>query len=144
MEREAVLDEERPIIAGVYQHRIDGYKGIAPILNSDPTVFYAIDTMELAKLPFDDWQKYAFWSPPGKALASIDVPKELQGYQTYQSAGLIPGPIATPSLPSLDAALDPDHADGYIYFVAIPDGGGKHAFAKTYKEHQANLKKYGY
>ena len=139
VEREAVLDEERPTIAGVYQLRIDGYKGIAPILNSDPTVFYAIDTMELAKLPFDEWQKYAFWAPPGTALKDIDVPEELQGYQTYQTAGLIPGPIATPSLPSIDAALDPNVADGYIYFVAIPDGGGKHDFAKSYTEHQANL-----
>jgi UPF0755 protein len=144
VEREAVLDEERPIIAGVYQLRIDGYKGIAPILNSDPTVFYAIDTLELAKLPFDEWQNYAFWAPPGTPLKEIAVPEDLQGYQTYQTAGLIPGPIDTPSLPSLDAALDPNVADGYIYFVAIPDGGGKHDFAKSYKEHQANLKKYGY
>ena len=144
VEREAVLDDERATIAGVYQLRIDGYKGIAPILNADPTVFYAIDTMELAKLPFGEWQKYAFWAPPGTALRDIEVPEELQGYQTYQTAGLIPGPIDTPSLPSLDAALDPNVADGYIYFVAIPDGGGKHDFAKSYTEHQANLKKYGY
>ncbi len=144
VEREAVLDDERPTIAGVYQNRIDGYKGIAPILNSDPTVFYAIDTMSLADMPFDDWQKFAFWTPPGKPLADIDVPEALQGFQTYQSAGLIPGPIATPSLPSLDAALEPNTSAGYIYFVAIPDGAGAHAFAKSYKQHQANLKKYGY
>ena len=144
VEREAVLDEERPTIAGVYQLRIDGYKGIAPILNSDPTVFYAIDTMALADLPFDQWQQYSFWSPPGKPLKEIDVTEALQGYQTYQTAGLIPGPIATPSLPSIDAALEPNVADGYIYFVAIPDGGGKHAFAKSYAQHQANLEKYGY
>ena len=100
--------------------------------------------MALADLKFDEWQNYKFWVPPGKALADVAVPEALQGYQTYQSPGLIPGPIATPSLPSIDAALDPDIADGYIYFVAIPDGGGKHAFAKNYKQHQANLKKYGY
>ena len=95
--------------------------------------------MALDALKFDEWQKYSFWSPPGKALKDIDVPEALQGYQTYQTAGLIPGPIATPSLPSIDAALDPNVADGYIYFVAIPDGGGKHAFAKSYTAHQANL-----
>lgn len=144
VEREAVLDEERPVIAGVYQLRIEGYKGIAPILNSDPTVFYAIDAMKLADMPFDDWQKYVFWTPPGTPLSEIKVPEELQGYQTYQIGGLIPGPICTPSLPSLDAALEPNTADGYIYFVAIPDGGGAHDFAKSYKEHQANLTKYGY
>lgn len=144
VEREAVLDEERPTIAGVYQNRVDGYKGIAPILNSDPSVFYAIDTMALTKLQFDQWKAYAFWTPPGKALAEVKVTEALQGYQTYQNAGLIPGPICTPTLPSIDAALEPDSAPGYIYFVAIPDGGGAHAFAKSYKEHQANLKKYGY
>ena len=72
------------------------------------------------------------------------VPEALQGYQTYQTPGLIPGPIATPSLPSIDAALEPDTADKYIYFVAIPDGGGKHAFAKNAAEHDENLEKYGY
>ena len=51
VEREAVLDEERPKIAGVYQNRIDGIKGVRNRqLNADPTVFYAIDTMELDKL----------------------------------------------------------------------------------------------
>ena len=77
-------------------------------------------------------------------LGEIAVPEELQGYQTYQTAGLIPGPIDTPTLPSIDAALDPNVADGYIYFVAIPDGGGKHVFAKSSAEHEANRKKYGY
>ena len=38
----------------------------------------------------------------------------------------------------------PDTEEGYLYFVAIPDGGGAHAFAKTYAGHQKNLEKYGY
>jgi UPF0755 protein len=145
VEREAMLDEERPIIAGVYQNRIDGIPGVKnKILNADPTVFYAIDTLELDKLPFDDWQHYKFWFPPGVPLAGVAVPEALQGYQTYLTPGLIPGPICTPSLPSIDAALEPDTADQYIYFLAIPDSGGKHAFAKTAKEHDANREKYGY
>ena len=145
VEREAMLDEERPIIAGVYQNRVDGIPGVKnKILNADPTVFYAIDTLELDKLPFEEWQNYRFWFPPGVPLAGVAVPEALQGYQTYQTPGLIPGPIATPSLPSIDAALEPDTADKYIYFVAIPDSEGKHAFAKTAKEHEKNLEKYGY
>jgi peptidoglycan lytic transglycosylase G len=145
VEREAVLDEERARIAGVYQNRLDGLPGIKnKILNADPTVFYAIDTMELAKLKFADWQRYVFWSPPGVSLSDLVVPPELQGYQTYQTPGLIPGPIATPSLPSIDAALEPDTQDKYLYFLAIPDGGGAHVFAKTKAEHDANRKKYGY
>lgn len=145
VEREAVLDEERPIIAGVYQNRIDGIAGVTTrLLNADPTVFYAIDTLELAKLPFEDWQRYAFWTPPGVSLADVEVPDTLQGYQTYQTPGLIPGPICTPSLPSIDAALEPDTADKFIYFLAVPEGEGAHAFAKTKPEHDANRKKYGY
>ena len=146
VEREAVLDEERPIIAGVYQNRLNGLRKTAKILNADPTVFYAIDTLALRKLAFDDWQLYSFWNPPGRALADVVVPEELQGYQTYQTGGLIPGPICTPSLASIEAALDPDteRDGGFLYFVAIPEGGGAHAFAKTLEEHRANLTKYGY
>lgn len=141
VEREAKLDEERALIAGVYQNRLDN----APrILNADPTVLYANDTVQLEKMKFADWKDYAFWVPPGGALAGLDVPAALQGYQSYQTAGLPPGPIATPSVASIDAALGPADKKGYFYFVAIPDGGGAHAFSKTYKEHQANLRKYGY
>jgi len=145
VEREAVLDEERPLIAGVYQNRIDGIEGVTTqLLNADPTVFYAIDTVELDKLDFDRWQEYAFWTPPGVPLAEVAVPEALQGFQTYQTPGLVPWPICTPSLPSIDAALEPDTADKYIYFLAIPDGGGAHAFAKTKEEHDENRRKYGY
>jgi UPF0755 protein len=141
VEREAVLDEERPLIAGVYENRLDN----APfILNADPTVLYANDTLQLAKLDFAKWKDYAFWSPPGGALKSFVVPEALAGYQSYVVAGLPPGPICTPTVASIGAALEPNDKAGYFFFVAIPDGGGKHAFAKTYKEHQANLKKYGY
>jgi UPF0755 protein len=145
VDKEAVLDEERPLIAGVYQNRIDGIPGVKTrLLNADPTVFYAIDTMELDKLSFDQWQTYSFWNPPGVALADVAVPEALQGFQTYQTAGLIPWPMCTPSLPSIDAALEPDTADKYIYFLAIPEGGGAHAFARTKAEHDENRRKYGY
>jgi UPF0755 protein len=145
VEREAVLDEERPLIAGVYQNRIDKIKGVKNgHFNADPTVFYAIDTMKLAEMPFGEWQNYTFWVPPGVSLAEVQVTEELQGYQTYQTPGLIPGPIVTPSLPSLDAALAPDTTDKFIYFLAVPEGDGAHVFAKTAKEHEANRKKYGY
>lgn len=145
VEREAVLDDERPLIAGVYQNRIDGIEGVTThLLNADPTVFYAIDTVALEALDFEDWQRYAFWSPPGVPLAEVAVPEALQGFQSYQTAGLIPWPICTPSLPSIDAALEPDTADAFIYFLAIPDGGGAHAFAKTKAEHDENRRTYGY
>lgn len=145
VEREAVLDDERTKIAGVYQNRIDGLPGIKnKILNADPTVIWANDTIELSKLEFDLWQKYLFWGPPGVPMKEVVVPPELAGYQTYLNPGLIPGPIATPTLPSIDAALQPDTEDKYLYFVAIPDGGGAHSFAKDNAAFQKLLKEYGY
>jgi UPF0755 protein len=143
VEHEAILDEERAKIAGVYQNRLNGLRGVAKILNADPTVTYATDTMALEKIAFEDWQSYFFWKVPPGPLADVQVDADLRGYQTYQRGGLIPGPISTPSLASIDAALHPDQKDGFLYFVAIPDTK-THAFAKTLTQHNANLRKYGY
>ena len=146
VEKEAKLDEEKPLIAGVYQNRLNGIPGIKnKILNADPTVIYANDTVQLDALDFDKWQEYRFGTvPKGVALRDVPLPESLLGYQTYTQPGLIPGPIATPTLASIDAALRPDTADKYIYFLAIPDDSGSHVFAKTAKQHEANKKKYGY
>jgi UPF0755 protein len=143
VEHEAVVDSERPVIAGVYQNRLARLHGVPAILNADPTILYALDTVALRGQPLPTWQSYFFWKAVGN-LADVQLPADLAGFQTYQRAGLPPWPICTPSVPSIDAALAPDTKSGYLYFVAIPDGGGKHAFARTYAEHQANLKKYGY
>lgn len=145
VEREAVLDEERPLIAGVYQNRLNGFKGVAPILNADPTVVYAVDTMALEDaIAFEQWQQYFFWSLPEMPLGEITLREDLKGFQTYEVAGLIPGPICTPTVASIDAALAPNTGAEFLYFVAIPDGNGAHAFAKSLAEHNANLVKYGY
>ena len=143
VQKEAALDEERPIIAGVYQNRVDGLIDTR-LLNADPTVIYGVDTLALDALPFEDWQRYSFWNIPEEPLASYEFPEGLVGFNTYTQPGLPPGPIATPTLASIDAALAPNTEDKYLYFVAIPDGGGAHAFAKTYAEHQENLEKYDY
>jgi cell division protein YceG involved in septum cleavage len=124
---------------------MNGLPGIKnKILNADPTVIYANDTVQLDALEFERWQDYRFWVVPEVPLRDVPLPDELLGYQTYTQPGLIPGPISTPTLPSIDAALHPDTSDEYIYFLAIPDSGGKHAFAKTAKEHNENRRKYGY
>jgi UPF0755 protein len=57
---------------------------------------------------------------------------------------MIPGPISTPTVTSIEAALAPDTAKGYLYFVAIPGGNGRHDFSKTYEEHLQKLREYGY
>ncbi len=146
VEREAVLDEEKPLIAGVYQNRLDGIPGIKnKIFNADPTVIYAVDTVELSKLEFEQWKAYRFWDVPKDiAMRDIVLPDELLGFQTYTQPGLIPAPIDTPTLASIDAALHPDTADKFIYFLAIPDDSGKHVFAKNIDEHNANRREHGY
>jgi UPF0755 protein len=144
VEREAVVDEERPLIAGVYQNRMNPKLFPNGLFEADPTVLYANDTVELDKLPLAQWTGYTFWAPLGKGLNTVVLPDALAGYQTYTHKGLIPGPICTPSVASIDAALEPDTKAGYLFFVAKHDGSNTHAFAGTYAEHQANLKKYGY
>ena len=144
VEREAVIDEERPLIAGVYQNRLQGLAESNTILNADPTVTYAVDTMSLRSLAFEEWRNYFFWMTPTGGLANVAVSEDLQGYQTYTNRGLIPGPICTPTVSSIDAALAPDTETGYLYFLAIPDGSGAHVFAKTLEEHNANKALYGY
>ena len=145
VEREAVLDDERPLIAGVYQNRIDRVTSVKHgLLQADPTVIYAVDTVNLGKFS-QDWVKYKFWTvPKGGSLKDQELPKRLEGYNTYVVQGLPPGPIATPSLVSLDAALAPNTKAGYTYFVAIPEGKGAHDFSKSAAEHEKKLRKYGY
>ncbi len=140
VEKETRLDAERAVVAGVYRARIE--RGM--LLNADPTVIWGVDLMNLAELPLERWPEYSFWNVPKAPLASIEFPKAIAGYQTYQVPGLIPGPIVTPTVASIDAALAPDTSRGYLYFVAIPGGDGKHDFSKTYEEHLRKLRKYGY
>ena len=120
VEREAAIDSERSIIASVYYNRL---KGIPPLkLQADPTVQYAIG------------QDGAWWPE----LQPTDLTRS-SPYNTYQIDGLPPGPICNPSLKSIQAATAPAQTD-YLYFVA--KGDGTHAFARTYEEHQENIKKY--
>jgi UPF0755 protein len=101
--------------------------------------------VELDALDFARWREYAFWKlPEDVALKDVALPTELQGYQSYQQEGLIPGPICTPTLASIDAALAPDTTEGYVFFLAKRDGSNGHAFAKNQEEHDANRVKYGY
>ncbi len=145
VDREAVLDDERPLIAGVYQNRIDQVPSVKHgLLQADPTVIYAVDTVNLGDYD-PTWVDYVFWTVPKEgSLKDQPLPESLAGYNTYVVRGLPPGPIATPSLASLDAALTPDTKSGYTYFVAIPEGKGAHDFSKSLAEHEKKLKKYGY
>ncbi|MCC6315619.1 MAG: endolytic transglycosylase MltG [Thermomicrobiales bacterium] len=119
VEKEAVLPEERPIIADVYLSRWDeGWR-----LDADPTVQYVLGTS-------GDW-----WPTLSGDDLFVDSP-----YNTYQNDGLPPGPIANPGFGSLQAVLTPEETD-YMYFVAKCDTG-EHAFAATKDEQDANVEKY--
>jgi len=144
VEREAFLDEDRPLIGGVYQNRLNPKLWPTGLLQSDPTIFYLNDTLQLAKLPVARWVEYTFWAPPQGTFDPKNVPDAVAGYNTYTHPGLMPGPISTPTVASIDAALEPEIRTGYLFFVAKDDGSKEMAYARTYAEHLANLKKYGY
>ncbi len=144
VEQEAQLDADRPLIAGVYQNRLNPKLWATGLLQSDPTIFYVNDTLQLAKLPFDQWQTYTFWAalPTGYKLP-VPLPAAIAGYNTYTSPGLPPGPICSPSLASIDAALSPNTKSGYLFFLATGQNG-KTVYAKTQAQHDANVAKYGH
>jgi peptidoglycan lytic transglycosylase G len=129
VEREAVVPEERPIIASVYYNRLDPayVEETALRLSADPTVQYAKGYDQAT----GNW-----WNPmqPGEGQ-TLDSP-----YNTFQVQGLPPGPICSPGLASILAVLNPAQTD-YLYFHAI--GDGSHVFASTLEEHLQNQQKYG-
>ena len=95
VEREAQLDEERPLIAGVYQNRLDPKKFPLGKLQSDPTIFYVHDTIKLRAMPFADWTQYVFWDalPAGYQLPGRPAGRPRAVQHLHQQ-----GPAARPDL----------------------------------------------
>lgn len=149
VEREAVLEEERPLIAGVYINRVTtdaGQAETAGLLNADPTIQYgrATATYLLTDPPIsmEDWGNVNWWEPLPDSGGKIELPESLMSYQTYLVPGLPASPIAAPRASSLAAIADADTASGNLYFVAAcPDGvrDGSHRFAIDAAGHQANI-----
>jgi UPF0755 protein len=125
IEREAVIPEERPVMAQVFLRRLE--EGIA--LEADPTVQFA-----LARDPANV-EEFGYWKQ-GLTTEDLDLDSP---YNTYFYPGLPPGPICSPSAGAIAAVINPA-ATNYLYFVAKPDGS--HAFAETFEEHQANVAMY--
>jgi UPF0755 protein len=128
VEREAVVAEERPVIASVYLNRLDPryVEETALRLSADPTVQYAKGY---------DAETESWWNPmlPGEGQ-TLDSP-----YNTFQVQGLPPGPICSPGLASMLAVLNPADTP-YLYFHAV--GDGSHVFASTLEEHLKNQEQY--
>jgi UPF0755 protein len=131
-------DAERAKVAGVYANRLDPRLNPTLIMNADPTVIYARDTMALDDARFDTWQEFFFWAAMKDSLGEFVVPPELQSYQTYQDPGLPDSPIATPAKASIRAALEPDTSNDILFFNACP-GAKRHTFARTLEQQQRNL-----
>lgn len=119
VEHEAVLSEDRPMIAKVFLNRLD--KGM--MLQSCATIGYAIDEWKLT---------YNY-----KDL-NTDSP-----YNTYMYYGLPIGPGDMPGEASIKAVLYPDEND-YLYFLAnvYSQTDNKTYYSKTYSEHQQKCLKY--
>ncbi len=118
IEREAVWRDEHPMIASVYRNRLD----IGMKLEADPTVQYGIHGARAA------------WWPP---ITRADYYEVQSPYNSYLHWGFPPGPIASPSLSAIRAAINPAES-GYFYFRAACDNSHYHNFAVTFEEHVAN------
>ncbi len=115
IEREAVSQEEKPLIASVFLNRMR----IGMPLQSDPTAIYGFKVFD-CKVTKQDLQRN---SP----------------YNTYKIRGLPPGPIGNPGLDSIKAVLQPASTD-YLYFVARKNG--THQFSRTLDEHNQGVNRF--
>ncbi len=115
IEREARLDEERPLVSAVFHNRLDrGWP-----LQADPTLLYGAG----------DFQRNI-----GYDLLRTDGP-----YNTYTRDGLPPGPICSPGRASLEASVDPADSE-YMFFVS--KGDGSHVFSRTRANHRKAVERY--
>jgi len=120
IQREAVVEDEMPLIASVFYNRL----AIDMRLQTDPTVQYA--------LGYNAAQGTWWTNPLSADNFQFDSP-----YNTYLHPGLPPGPISNPGLAALSAAAYPAESP-YYYFQALCDGSGLHNFTETYEQHQQN------
>ncbi len=108
IEGEALHEDEMPLISSVYHNRLR----INMMLQADPTVNYALGGIN-------------------RSLSYNDLKME-SPYNTYLRIGLPPGPINSPGIDAIRAAMNPAKTD-FLYFVA--DGFGRHIFSRTLEEH---------
>ncbi len=110
IEREAAGNTDRELVSSVFHNRLDSNS--YPLLQSCATVQYVLQER--------------------KSVLSIEDTKIESPYNTYLYAGLPIGPIASPGLKSIEAALYPEESN-YLFFVV--GGDGEHIFSSTYEQH---------
>jgi UPF0755 protein len=115
VEREYRVDEEAPLMAGVFYNRL----GIGMALQSCATVEYVITEIQ--------------GRPHPERLFDRDTEIE-NPYNTYVFPGLPPGPISAPGAVALDAAFNPAPSD-YLYFRLVNPAEGRHYFSQTLDDH---------
>jgi UPF0755 protein len=120
VEREAKRPEERPVVASVFHNRLD----VGMKLDCDPTTVYAalLENRYRGTIYKSDLANTSAWN-------------------TYQHAGLPPGPIANPGLSTIQAAMAPAETR-FLYFVAKADGSGGHNFSESLHQHVAAVASY--
>ena len=128
VEKEAAVDDERPIIASVFLNRLRDPSFKRKLLQCDPTSSYGCLALK-DKVP-------ACVGFQGKPTHAINF-DPANTYSTYVHEGLPPGPIANPGLKSLQAVLAPANTK-YLYFVVR--GDRHHAFSETLDEHNIAVK----
>ena len=122
VEREAVLAEERPVIAAVFYNRLRSDY----LLESCPTIQYSLGR------PGDWW--------PSLTLEDLD--RDLPS-STYQYKGLPPSPICSPGLAAMQAVAYPEQTDYYFFLADCVKNDGSHMFSVTLDEHMANFQQCG-
>jgi UPF0755 protein len=125
IEKEAAVDDERPVIASVFLNRLRDPSFSPRLLQCDPTAGYGC---LVAPTQSPSCASYA-----GKVTHDI-VSDASNAYNTYKHEGLPPGPICNPGARSIEAVLSPAMTR-YLYFVAR--GEGRHTFSETYAAHAA-------
>ena len=118
IDEETNNDEEKPVVAGMYINRLK--RGMP--LQADPTV------------------KYAIGDPTRQRILKKDLATD-SPYNTYRYKGLPPGPIRIPTIQAIESVLNYTKHN-YLYMCAKEDFSGKHNFARTLTEHNANARRY--
>lgn len=130
VEKETGAREERPRIASVFLNRLRLATFKPKLLQTDPTIIYGCTVPELKS---DACKKF-----DGR-IRRVHLDDKDNPYNTYTHEGLPPGPISNPGRASLEGVLAPESTQ-FLYFVSKNDGS--HVFAKSQKEHEANVDKY--